>query len=362
MNSANSLFLSVESLEPGKGGIARVARLMAKIIDENSGGIIHKYKVLSLSDDYSATPFEQNSQTVNGSYVKYVLHNNFARLKYNLFLYDFLGVMRSHNLLPLLPKRPAMVWAHGIEIWETARACHISALRKAEYVLFNSNYTRQKVEALHGRVRNCHVCPLGTETDDIPEGTVPYVLRKPDVIIVARMEKGRDKGHRSLVRIWPEVLTKIPDAKLKIVGKGNDMEHIRKMADMSSARASIDFLGYVSDEELDDFYKKARLFVMPSHGEGFGIVYIEAMRHGLPVIGSVYDAAGEVILNGNTGLTVDSDDGRELAEAITGLLGNPEKAGAMGEQGFSRWKTHFSYSAFKHRFMHHMDAFISDCA
>ncbi len=358
MNDVKSLFLSVESMESGKGGIARVARLMAKVIVEEKGSMINGLKSLSLSDTYPVTQFFENALTVNGSYLKYVLYNNLARVKYNYFLYDFLGVMRSHNILPFLPKRPSMVWAHGIEVWENARPCYIETLQNADYVLFNSDYTKKRAETLHGQLRNSHVCMLGTETDDVPDAVIPYLNRKPVVLIVARMEKGRDKGHRSLIRSWPDVIKKIPDAVLKIVGQGSDRENFKKIIDMSSARNSIDLLGFVSDKELDDLYKNAQLFVMPSHGEGFGIVYIEAMRHGLPVIGSVYDAAGEVISHGKTGLTIDAERDGELSGGIIDLLGNPEKAGYMGEQGFLRWQKHFSYSSFKDRFVTHLGAFI----
>ncbi len=332
---------------------------MAKVIIEEQGQMVNDLKALSLSDTYPMTQFVENALTTKGSYLKYFLYNNLARVKFNYFLYDFLGVMRSHNILPFLPKRPSMVWAHGIEVWQNARQCHIENLRNADYVLFNSHYTKKRVETLHGQLRKSHVCWLGTETDDAPGTVVPYHNRKPLVLIVARMEKGRDKGHRSLIRSWPGVIKKIPDAMLKIVGKGNDMENIRKIADMSSTGSSIDFLGFVSDENLEDLYKNSRLFVMPSHGEGFGIVYIEAMRHGLPVIGSVYDAAAEVISHGKTGLIIDSEKNGELAGGIIEVLSNREKARHMGEQGFLRWQKHFSYSSFKDRFATHLGAFIS---
>jgi len=358
-NNLKYLFLSTESLRPGKGGISRVARLMAKVIVEEQGQMVNGLKALSLSDTYPVTEFVENSKTVKGSYLKYILFNNLARVKYNYFLYDFLGVMRSHNILPFLPKRPSLVWAHGIEVWENALPCHIANLRHADYVLFNSNYTKKKVESLHGQLRNSHVCLLSTETDDGPREVVPYYDRKPVVLIVARMEKGRDKGHRSLIRSWSYVIEKIPDARLKIVGQGNDKENIKEIADKSSAGNSIDFLGFVSDETLDDLYNNARLFAMPSRGEGFGIVYIEAMKHGLPVVGSVYDAAREVIEHGKTGLTIDSDRDAELAGAIIELLSNPEKARYMGEQGFHRWRKYFSYSSFKDRFITHLNEFIS---
>jgi phosphatidylinositol alpha-1,6-mannosyltransferase len=88
---------------------------------------------------------------------------------------------------------------------------------------------------------------------------------------------------------------------------------------------------------------------MPSRGEGFGLVYLEAMRAGVPCIGALDDAAGEVVVNGETGLLVRQSDRAALAGAIAALLGDPPRARAMGRAGQARYESHFTFDAFRDR-------------
>jgi phosphatidylinositol alpha-1,6-mannosyltransferase len=96
-----------------------------------------------------------------------------------------------------------------------------------------------------------------------------------------------------------------------------------------------------------------------ARGEGFGLVYIEAMRHALPVIASIHDAAPEVVQDGRTGYTVNLDQPDELPERIVYLLKNPDKAKQLGMNGQRRWAEHFCYSAFRGRLQPILREFLS---
>jgi phosphatidyl-myo-inositol dimannoside synthase len=89
--------------------------------------------------------------------------------------------------------------------------------------------------------------------------------------------------------------------------------------------------------------------VMPSRGEGFGLVYVEAMARGVPCIGSLHDAAGDVIVDGKTGLLVDQGNIGSIADAIVSLLRNPERRRSMGEAARMRVHEEFSTPAFRAR-------------
>ena len=91
---------------------------------------------------------------------------------------------------------------------------------------------------------------------------------------------------------------------------------IEEMAARSPARDRIEFRGFVPDAEMDLVWSEATVFAMPSRGEGFGLVYIEALRHGLPVVASIHDAAPEVNLDGVTGFNVNLDKPAELPERL----------------------------------------------
>lgn len=86
---------------------------------------------------------------------------------------------------------------------------------------------------------------------------------------------------------------------------------------------------------------------MPSRGEGFGIVFLEAMAHGLPVICGNEDASPEVVLDGVTGFTVNPRSHQEISAAIRKLIENPDLRHQMGEAGQKRVKENFSFEAFK---------------
>jgi phosphatidylinositol alpha-1,6-mannosyltransferase len=101
---------------------------------------------------------------------------------------------------------------------------------------------------------------------------------------------------------------------------------------------------------------------MPSRGEGFGIVYIEAMRYGLPIIASIHDAAPEINVHGETGYNVDLDRPDELPDAIVRLLRERDHARLLGRQGRKRWQENFSFSAFRSRFRPILHEFLSRAA
>jgi len=157
----------------------------------------------------------------------------------------------------------------------------------------------------------------------------------------------RYKGHDQVIDAWPAVVARVPDAQLVIVGTGDDRPRLMNKAEQSSAAASILFTGFVPDATLDTLYRRAALFALPSRGEGFGLVYLEAMARGVPCVGSIHDAAREVIADGETGRLVDQGDVGALAEAIAALLIDETQRLAMGEAGRLRVRDCFTFEHFR---------------
>jgi phosphatidylinositol alpha-1,6-mannosyltransferase len=243
-----------------------------------------------------------------------------------------------------------MAFAHGIEVWENAPAKYIAAAHRMTRLLVNSEFTRRKADALHSGFARARVCWLATEEDDLPPAAPLVSERPPMALIVGRLVGDRPKGHRELIACWPRVAAAVPGASLAIVGDGPDRSALEALAAQSPAAAAIAFHGFVPEAGLAGHYARARVYAMPSRGEGFGLVYVEAMRHGLPVIGSIRDAAPEVIVNGQTGYTVDQDDADTLTAALVGLLRDPGRAALLGEEGRRRWQELFRFGAFRDRF------------
>ncbi|MBI2360130.1 MAG: glycosyltransferase family 4 protein [Deltaproteobacteria bacterium] len=248
-------------------------------------------------------------------------------------------------------------------------------LKNAAVRIANSNYTARRVLGAHPDIGPIDVCHLAL----LPNGAVNWMasaggpaqgkvdtellkqVQQHSVLIVGRMEiQERHKGHRQLIEAWPFVKARVPDAQLVIVGRGDDLEGIKARARESGLGSSILITGHVNDATLEAIYQRTALFAMPSRGEGFGLVYLEAMQHGLACIGSIHDAATEVIEPGVTGLLVDQDDLTGLADAISGLLLNPSRREEMGRAGLKRVQKVFSFEQFHDRILSALKPLVKD--
>ena len=149
-----------------------------------------------------------------------------------------------------------------------------------------------------------------------------------------------------------------PDAELCVVGDGTDRARLESRAEAAGLGASITFLGRVDDDTLARLYRQSRFFVMPSRDEGFGLVFLEAMRAGKACIGG-RGAAAEIIVHGSTGLIVDPSDAGEIARAVTSLFDDPDACRRLGHAGQLRFQTMFTDAQFRSRLL---DALAPTCS
>jgi phosphatidylinositol alpha-1,6-mannosyltransferase len=343
------LCLAVTSLAAGHGGIARVARLMGRALAGEVARGDLRLRAIGLNDATAYSDLGFDLVAARGSRLRFAAAVQTAALRSTHFAYDSLAMVRAHNRLPAF-KRPLLAWVHGIEVWEDAPSDRLTASRLADVLVANSLYTRERAERAHGGFARARVCWLGTETDALP-ALPARADGRPTVLVVGRLECGRDKGHRALVDSWPAVVAAVPDARLVIAGAGTDFDALRAHAAASRAAGRIEMRGFVAEREIEPLWAEASAFAMPSRGEGFGLVYIEAMRHAVPVIASVHDAAPEINLDGETGYNVDLARPGELADRIVHLLRDRDCAARLGANGRRRWECHFRFSAFRDRFL-----------
>jgi phosphatidylinositol alpha-1,6-mannosyltransferase len=152
-----------------------------------------------------------------------------------------------------------------------------------------------------------------------------------------------------LLDAWPTVKAQVPDAQLWIVGSGDDESRLKERANAlpQSVLGSVHFLGVVGHARLLELYQEARVFCMPSRGEGFGLVFAEAMRYGLPCICS-FDSSAEIVLDGDTGLVVPQEPGA-IAAACVRVLSDLELANSMSRSGHDRYRAEFTFPAMRRR-------------
>src|SRR5262249_43730883 len=126
-----------------------------------------------------------------------------------------------------------------------------------------------------------------------------------------------------VLAVMPDLLREYPDLVYVVAGDGNGRELLQKSAREHGLENHVNFIGRTSDTDLPDLYRAADVFVMPSTGEGFGIVFLEAMRSGACIVGGNSDGSMDPLRDGEAGYAVSCDDRIELLEAIRSAIANP---------------------------------------
>jgi phosphatidylinositol alpha-1,6-mannosyltransferase len=237
----------------------------------------------------------------------------------------------------------------GVEAWKPLTWMQRAAIDRADRVIAISAHTRDRFRSANPQLagRAIEVCHLGVEDRD---AAAAHGARSPSALIVGRMAADeRYKGHDALLDVWPDVVRVHPGATLRVVGDGTDRRRLEHKADALGLSGQVVFLGRVDDASLDREYERCAAFVMPSRDEGFGFVFVEAMRAARACIASC-GAASEIVDDGVSGLLVEPDDRDALTRGIIRLLGNPAEADRMGAHGRARFLRDFTDTRFRERF------------
>jgi len=195
------------------------------------------------------------------------------------------------------------------------------------------------------RPERVRVIPNGVDPARF-EGAVQDGLRArlgvpgPMALYVGRL--AANKGLPTLLEAWAKVP---PEATLLVAGEGHLHAELGKQARDLGLDGRVRLLGRVDDATLLQAYAACDLFVLPSEYEAFGIVLLEAMAAGKPVVAARAGGVPEVVAEGATGLLVPVGDAPRLAEAVQALLADPVRARAMGEAGRRRVHQGFTWDA-----------------
>jgi phosphatidylinositol alpha-1,6-mannosyltransferase len=211
-----------------------------------------------------------------------------------------------------------MLVAHGIEIWSGIGSVRRSALSRTDRILCVSHYTRQRLleqaPALAGRTV---IFPNALAASWSRVAPVPSSSAVPArfILSVTRLDRGdRYKGIATVI----EAFSMLADDSMQyfIIGDGNDLPFLQLVAERFGVKDRVHFMRGVSDSELIALYRTCQAFVLPSGKEGFGIVFLEAMFFGAPVIAAHEKGAMDVVRNGESGIAVRFGDTIAIKEAI----------------------------------------------
>lgn len=259
------------------------------------------------------------------------------------------------KLLPFLRRQSGsrtVLFLHGIEAWKQHDWLTRKLLSRVDLFLTNSDYTWKRFCELNPSLagRSHQTVPLGLSST-IGTG-IDRPSDRPVALIISRLSKDEDyKGHRELIDAWPLLLEQKSEAQLLIAGDGDLRKELEQLVHSRKLDGSIKFLGKVSEETKADLLKTCRCLVMPSQGEGFGLVYLEAMRIGRPCLVSTVDAGREVVNPPEAGLASNPADQKELADGLLRLLSDGPEWQQWSIQARRRYENNYTAGHFQERLL-----------
>jgi phosphatidyl-myo-inositol dimannoside synthase len=232
---------------------------------------------------------------------------------------------------------PFVQYLHGEEVARRPGLVRLVA-RHASALVAVSRSTEELARAQGAAPERLHRIPPGVD----PPGSPPCPRDdRPSVVTVSRL-RDRYKGHDVMIRALPLIRTRVPEVRWVVVGDGPLRRALEAQVDALDLGPHVHLAGEVDDAERDRWLDRCHVLAMPSRlsgyggGEGFGIAYLEAGAHRLPVVAGDIAGARDAVVDGETGILVDPEDHLAVAEAVAGLLTDAPRACAMGEAGARR--------------------------
>jgi glycosyltransferase involved in cell wall biosynthesis len=335
MKRKRILFLSLRIFS-ATGGIEKVCRIFGKAIFE-----------MTFSGDCSLEIYSSHdtiNQSSKNAYFPSDYFSGFGNNKFKFLNAAFLNgiksdvVILSHiNLLPVgwliktfSPNTKLVMLAHGIEVWSLPLGIKKKMIKSCDEILCVSQFTKDEMIKLHGSgakkysvLNNCldPLLPILSSRNDSIDLRKKYGFKPFEKILftLTRMDATeRYKGYDRVLQAMAGLIKEMPELKY-IIGGGYDEIEKKKIDALIAElglKDNVVITGFIPDEDLKDYFQMSDVYVMPSYHEGFGIVFIEAMYYGLPVIAGNKDGSVDALLNGKLGTLIDPMDIDALKNAI----------------------------------------------
>jgi len=342
----------------GRGGIAKFNRDLSRALSAEplSAQVTALPRVAPVESIEHVPPRVDYHADASGAKLTYAW--NVLRHAFSVQHSTFDGVICGHiNLLPVavlaawLQRAPLLLILHGIDAWTPHDSGIVRMLLpQVDRFVTVSQHTKERfLEWAPLRADQGCVVPdcidlnaysPGPKRDDLLDR---YGLHDRTVLLtLGRLSSDEQyKGHDEVLEVLPDLAKEIPDVAYLICGDGDDRPRLERKAERLGLSDRVVFAGYVPEDEKEAHYRLADAFVMPGWGEGFGIVYLEAMACGVPVVASSADASQEAVRNGRLGTVVDPDDPGSVKAGILEALRAP--------QGVPEGLDYFSVERFRER-------------
>lgn len=339
-NKKKYLFIYLNAFS-GTGGIEKFNTCMIKSLHEYHLITNHSYSNISLVD-----------KLVDKKYIPQALLYGFNNKKIKAIMYACMKIIKTDviilghtNLLVLglwallFPNKKLLIMAHGIEVWQELSFWKKKVLQNCDMILAVSEYTKQqiitkhqiseaKIQIFHNTINPFFELPTCFEKPDylLNRYKIANIIDDKIFLTLARLSSAEQyKGYDKVLEAMPMVLQKYPTCKYIIAGKYDEIEYLRIKGIIAEKNLenSVILTGFVKDEELIDHYLLADTFIMPSRGEGFGIVYLEAMACGVSVIAGNADGSKDALKGGELGTLINPESITEIAHAMILHIENP---------------------------------------
>jgi phosphatidylinositol alpha-1,6-mannosyltransferase len=264
------------------------------------------------------------------------------------------------------PQLKTVVVSHGIEVWTPLPRIRRNALVAADFVVAPSSDTAQKLAEVQGvPAAKIRILPWPLNSSFLGWSDAPTELVAPQALPAGRfvLTVGRwaateqYKGADDLIRAVAQLREVAPDLQLVAVGGGDDLPRLKKLATELGVVDRVHFLENLPREKLAACFARADIFALPSSGEGFGLVFLEAMAFGCPVVGAGCGGVTDLVADGVNGLLVPPRDPKRLAEALNRLLRDEALRAELGRRGAEIVRRKFSFAVFRA----HLEKILAEC-
>jgi len=357
-----TLFLTLNTFSL-TGGLEKVCRSVSKVLYDNSLMGDCGFDVYSMHDtiiDANVNLYipTERFKGFGGGRIRFIL-NSFIKGR------GAKNIIISHiNLLPVAwliklfsPRTRLIMFAHGIEIWGIPLGLKKKMLYACDQILCVSYFTKKRVKELYSIpenklevLNNCldPFLPSINTINRLPQIRNRYGIKSDSKVIftLTRLNSNeRYKGYDRVVEAISLLKNEFPELRY-VIGGCYDLEekkYLDEIIERLGLKGSIIFSGFIPDSDLPAHFRMADIYIMPSTQEGFGLVFIEAMYYGIPVIAGNSDGSVDALLEGALGSLVDPMNINEIKNAIKNILTNIKNT----KPDYKLLMNHFSFENYK---------------
>ncbi|MCM3869119.1 MAG: glycosyltransferase family 4 protein [Pyrinomonadaceae bacterium] len=359
------MILTIQSTTFGAyGGIPGYNRLICRALNEfpeadNGLVLVATDNASDIKRSASELPrlrlhaFDQNRVALTRSFLSFAMRENVDLILVGHVNYAPLAWL----LKRFQPRLRYGVMLYGIEAWQPLSNLRRRALQNADFLISISDYTKQKAAEVNA-LDSCRFHLLPNAVGCIQTDPSQMELRTSSLgsgtrlLSVCRLEQSeRYKGVDKVIECLPDLAKRIPGVQYTVVGGGTDLERHKALAERLGVANRVRFMGFITDEALGACYRECDVFVMPSAGEGFGFVFLEAMKYGKPIVAARSGGAPEVVRDGVNGKLVEYGNKHQLLGALVDLCLNRDERESLGDGGYRRLQENYTFEHFKQKFM-----------